>query len=131
MELSMFLAKLLGIYFLIMAVDMLLRRQELEGAVRDFASSKGLLMFSGSTSLLFGLAIVIAHPIYDQNWQGLITLLGYLLVIRGVIRFAFPSYVHKKTMTFFHGKYWFIFLVVLVLGAYLTWCGFNCQMPMQ
>ena len=48
MELSIFLAKLLGIYSLIVGVDLLLRRHELAGAVKDFASSKGLLVLSGS-----------------------------------------------------------------------------------
>ena len=100
MELSLFLAKLLGVYLLIIAADMLFRKSELEKAVKDFASSKGLLLLSGSSSLFVGLAIIFAHPVYARNWEGLVTLLGYLLVVRGIMRFAFPSLVQKKGLRY-------------------------------
>ncbi len=125
MELSIFLAKLLGIYLLIIAADLLFRRHELEGAVKDFASSKGLLVFSGSLSLLLGLAIVIAHPVYQMNWQGFITFVGYLLILRGLWRIAFPTRLQKKLVSCFHRGYWGILLILVVLGAYLTYLGFT------
>jgi hypothetical protein len=128
MELSIFFAKLLGIYLLVMAADLLLRRHELEGAMKDFASSKGLLVFSGSTSLLLGLALVLGHPVYQFDWQGLITLIGYILILRGVGRIAFPTHLQKNIVSFFHREYWSLFLVVLVLGAFLTYKGFSTTM---
>ena len=125
MVLSIFLAKLLGLYLLIVAADLLLRRKELEGAVKDFASSKGLLVFSGSLSLLFGLAIVISHPVYEQDWRVVITLLGYLLILRGIMRFAFPSHIQKKLASVFRKRHWAIFIILVILGAYLTYSGFT------
>ncbi len=125
MVLSIFLAKLLGLYLLIVAADLLLRRRELEGAVKDFASSKGLLVFSGSISLLLGLAIVIAHPIWESSWRGLITLIGYLILLRGIARIAFPTSIQKRIVSFFKRRYWTIFSVLLVLGIYLAYSGFS------
>lgn len=127
MELSLYLAKLLGLYFLIVALDMLFRRKELEGAVKDFASSKGLLLFSGAFSLIAGLAIVIGHPVFEPNWHGLITLLGLLFILKGIARFAFPSRFQKRMVSFFHRRYWLLFLIMLVVGAYLTYSGFSVQ----
>ena len=125
MELSIYLAKLIGIYLLIVAADMLLRRHEIKGAVKDFASSKGLVVFSGSISLLLGLAIVIAQPIYEASLQGVITLFGYLLILRGVWRIAFPTRIQKRLVSCFQQGYWLIFLILAALGAYLTYYGFN------
>lgn len=124
MELSIFLAKLLGVYMLIIAAEILLRRAEFEGIVKDVASSKGLLAFSGSFSLLLGLAIAIAHPVHTFNWAGLITLIGYLLILRGIIRVAFPTHIQGKLCSMFHQGYWAIFAVSAVVGAYLTYSGF-------
>jgi len=124
MALSIFLAKLFGLYLLIVALDLLVRRHELEGAVKDFVSSKGLLFFSGSISLFLGLAIVIAHPIYEWSWRGLITLLGYLLIIKGIMRVAFPTRLQKSMISLFHRGYWGLFVVLLILGVYLTYSGF-------
>ena len=127
MELSIFLARLLGLYLLIVAADLLLRRHELQGVVKNFASSKGLLVFSGSFSLLLGLAIAIAHPVYEVNWRGFITLLGYLLIARGTLRVAFPTRQQKKLVSFFHQRYWTIFLILLIFGIYLTYSGFSAN----
>jgi Na+/melibiose symporter-like transporter len=125
MELSIFLAKLLGLYLLIVAADLLLRKHELEKALKDFASSKGLLVFSGSMSLLIGLTITIAHPIYTQDWRGLITLVGYVLIFRGVIRMVFPSFLQKRIVPLFHKRHLIIVLILLVVGGYLTYSGFS------
>jgi uncharacterized membrane protein HdeD (DUF308 family) len=125
MDLSIFLARLIGLYLLIVAADLLFRRHEFEMAVKDFASSKGLLVFSGSISLLLGLAIVIAHPVYELSYHGLITLLGYLMILRGIWRIAFPSRVQKKLVTCFQKGYRGIFILLLVLGVYLTYIGFS------
>lgn len=125
MEFSLFLAKLLGLYLLIMAIDLLLRRKELEGAVKDFSTSKGLLVFSGSVSLFLGLVIVIAHPVYEMNWRGLVTLLGYLLILRGLARVAFPSRLQKKLVACFKQGYWPILIILLIIGIFLTYSGFS------
>ncbi len=124
MDLSLFLAKLLGLYLLIVALDLLLRRKELESAVKDFASSKGLLVFSGSISLVLGLAIAIGHPIFELSWRGLITLFGYLLILKGVMRMAFPSHLQKKIVFLFQKRYWIMFFILIILGIYLTYSGF-------
>ena len=130
MELSIFLAKLLGIYLIIIALDMLFRIREVEASVKDFASSKGLIAFSGSTSIFVGLIIILMHPFYDWNWMGLITILGWLLVIRGIMRFLCPTYMHKRLVPLFHGRYWLIGLILLIIGIYLAYMGFTaCHCP--
>lgn len=122
---SIFWAKLLGIYLLIIVFDLLVRKQEAKKAVKDFAESKGLLFYSGSLSILLGLAILISHPIHEMCWKGLITVIGYLLVFRGLLRIAFPSFLHKEVYPVFHRNYWLLVLVLLVLGLYLTNAGFT------
>ena len=124
MGLSIFLAKLIGVYLLIATADMLLRKEKFEDALEDYASSKGLLFFSGSLSLLFGLGIVFGHPIYQINWRGLITLIGYLLVLRGLARIAAPVFIQGRLVKWFIQGYWFICGVLLVLGFFLAYKGF-------
>lgn len=125
MDLSIFLAELLGLYMLIMAAELLFRRKELAGAVKDLAACKGVIICSGSYSLLLGLAIVIAHPVYELDWRGFVTFIGYLMIVRGLIRVTFPSYLHKGLAAMFRKRYWLLFFVMLVFGAYLTYSGFT------
>lgn len=131
MELSIFLAKLLGVYMLIVALELITRRHEFEKAIVDFAACKGLIVFSGSVSLILGLAVVIGHPIYEVSFRGLITLIGYLLILRGVWRMAFTSNVQKKMAACFHKGYKECLLFLIVVGIYLTIAGFHIEMMSQ
>lgn len=124
MDVSIFLAKLLGIYLLIVAFELLFRKKEVEGVAKDFASSKGLISLSGSLSLFFGLAIIISHPIFIPSWQGVISAFGCLLIIRGLFRLTFPSRVQKNLTSSFHRWYWIVFLITLFVGLFLTAAGF-------
>jgi uncharacterized membrane protein HdeD (DUF308 family) len=124
MELSIFFAKLIGLFFLILVVLMLLRKQQIENFAKEFFATKGLLFFAGVINLLFGLTIAISHPIWEWNWRGLITLLGYLAILKGIVRIGFPDQdrtVEPKMM----GGYWIIVVVLAILGVYLTYSGFT------
>ena len=124
MELSLFLAKLLGLYLLIMAVIWIVRRKEVDLSAKQIIASRGMLALQAAGSILFGLFIVIDHPIYELSWRGLITLIGYLCILRGLLRLAFPVQVQRlgtKMLT-----KWFIpaIILIFVIGAILTYYGF-------
>lgn len=125
MELSLFLAKLIGIYMLIVAVIMLFRKNIFESVINEMVSSPGLLAFAGIINLVIGLAIAIGHPIYELSWRGLITLIGYLSIIKGIMRLAFPEQdrmIIKSVMR--RSGYWIVFAIVVILGLFLTYNGF-------
>lgn len=126
MDLSIFLAKLLGLYLLIVAVLWVLRKEQFESSVKDFVDSKGMLAFSGGISIVLGLAIAIGHPIWEWSWKGLISLLGYLFILQGIMRLGFPELVQKNTSKMLGGVgYWIGFAVIAILGIYLTYSGFK------
>lgn len=127
MGLSLFLAKLIGLYLLIVAAIMFLRRKEFEVAIKDIMASEGLLVFTGIINIILGLAIAIGHPIWELSWRGLITLLGYLSLVKGVGRLAFPVEVEDLTKRLLARKswgYWAIVGVMVLIGAFLTYHGF-------
>lgn len=124
MTLSIFLAKFIGIYFLIMAVVWLFFRHEFAKTLRDLITNHGVVALSGLINLLFGLAIAIAHPIFAFNWQGLITLIAYLFIISGICRIMYPQYAVKGFDWILNEGYWLILLFLLIAGLLLTYHGF-------
>lgn len=125
MELSLFLAKLLGIYMLVIAAIWLFCKRSLEVTRREILSSQGLLALAGVFSLLSGLAIVIGHPVWEASWRGVITFIGVLAIFKGVMRLGFPNTVHILVTSAFEKGYWAIFTLLVVLGIYLTYHGFH------
>jgi hypothetical protein len=125
MELSSFLAKFLGIYMLMIAVIWLARKKQFEAGVRSIILSSGLLSLTGAIHLIVGLTIAISHPIWEFNWQGLITILGCLAIFQGVFRLAFPEQAKKATLKSLEKGSWTWRLFLLIVGVILTYNGFT------
>lgn len=125
MELSLFLAKFLGLYFLILAVISFFQRGVMRNAAEEIFASRSCMALTGFVSLLFGLAIVVAHPIFELNWRGLITLIGCISLLKGVIRLAYPEYCRMIAEKMLTGKgYLSVMLLAVAAGSYLVYQGF-------
>ena len=127
MDLSIFLAQLFGLYFLIAGVIVMYRQRSLMPSVTEVIGSRPLIMTVAFGQLLAGLAILIAHPIFTSDWRGLITLIGSWIVIESLIYLLLPYGKVAKTLRKFNNGTWYTsggFLAVM-LGAYLTGKGFG------
>jgi uncharacterized protein YjeT (DUF2065 family) len=124
MDVSLFLAKLLGLYFLILAFICIFRKRQVRATGKELVSSPSALAVSAEISLLFGLVIAIDHTIWEADWRGVVTALGYLLILRGILRFGFPAHVKKCKTKLLDKGYPLVCLILLALGAYLTYWGF-------
>ena len=124
MGLSIFLAKLLGIYMLIVAAAWIVCKKQVDLSIKEIIDSKGLIAFSGLMNILLGLAIAIGHPLWELSWVGLITLLGYIMIIKGIMRLIFWEKAQKYMLKVISKGYWPIIVMLIVLGGFLTYSGF-------
>jgi hypothetical protein len=90
--LTIFLAKLLGLYCVILALAMMVRGQSAAAAKKAAVANPSLLLFLEVIGLALGLAMVLGHNI----WSGgilpvVVTLVGWLVVIRSAVLLAQPS----------------------------------------
>lgn len=127
MDLSLFLAKLFGLYFLIAGGILMMRQKSYMHIIMDVLGDKGLLMVVSLCQLIAGLALVIAHPIFTPDWRGVITLIGIWIVIEGIFYLAAPYYKVTKFIRMFNNSTWFTSggLLAVVMGAYLAGKGFG------
>ncbi len=123
MDLSLFLSKLIGLYLIIVALIWTFRKHDFETSSKELWNAGGTLALSGVVSLLIGLAIVIDHNMWELSYRGLITLLGWLIILSGVMRLGFPKSCHAWAHKIFHYRIPFI-IILLVLGCFLTYKGF-------
>jgi len=88
----------------------------------------GILFYlSGLLSLLAGLAIVNLHNRWQMDWRVIITVLGWLMTIGGIIRIVLPQVAIATGSTIYSGSASTIVpaLIIGTLGAFLSFKGYH------
>jgi hypothetical protein len=57
----------------------------------ELVGSLTLIYLFGLIDLASGLAIVLTHNVWMANWRVIITLIGWLMLIRGAVRILFAD----------------------------------------
>jgi hypothetical protein len=95
------------------------------GAVMtDLANSKGLLWLTGLITFVMGMVIVALYNVWSADWRVLVTLLGWLTVIKGAVITLFPSSMmlfYRRFLSNHHLTYSGVY--ALALGGLLLFLG--------
>ena len=126
--LTIFLAKLLGLYCIIAALAMMTRKQSTVATLKALIANPPLLLLVEVLGLAGGLAMIIGHNI----WSGgalpiVVTLVGWLMAIRGAGLLALSTNATMKLFEALRYEQLFYFYMgaTLLLGLYLTYAGFS------
>lgn len=125
--LELFIAKLFGLYLIIAGALVLIKKQSLMPAVMDIAKNRALTIVLGALDLAAGLAIVIAYPEASVTPIGLISLIGYMMVIEGIVYLTLPMKSIQKMVRSFGNRQWVMAggIVAVLVGIYLAGFGFG------
>ncbi|MGA7387499.1 MAG: hypothetical protein WBW99_06140 [Pseudolabrys sp.] len=81
----------MGPTFVAIALGMLINLGMYESMIAEALHTGILFYLSGLLSLLAGLAIVNLHNTWCADWRVIITILGWLMTIGGIIRIVVPQ----------------------------------------
>lgn len=125
--LELFIAKLFGLYLIIMGVLVLARKRSLMPGIIEIAKSRALTLVLGALEIVAGLAIVLTWSEVSMSPLGIIALIGYMMVIEGVVYLALPLKSIQKMVRSFGNKQWFMAsgIVAVLAGVYLAGFGFG------
>ena len=123
---ELFLAKVLGSYFIIAGVIALFRRGTIMPAVSQLAANKPLILVLAMAELLAGLSLVIAYPDLSFDYIGVITIIGWMLIVEAIIYLSTPSKEVQKFIKSFNTPLWYTSggAVAIITGIYLVNIGF-------
>jgi len=106
---------------------MLINRNLFPTIIGEVAHNYALIFLSGILTLLAGLAIVRVHNVWTGGWRVLITALGWLAVVSGLVRMWLPQGAAPIAEAFSGSATSLVIggLVVLVLGAFLSYKAYG------
>jgi hypothetical protein len=126
--LTVFLGKLIGLYCIIAALALMAHKHSTVESIKALIRNPPLLLLVEVIALIAGLAMVLGHNLWSGGALAVIvTLIGWLVTIRGVALLVLPEDVKLKLFDALrYEERFFIYMgVVLVLGIYLTFAAFN------
>ena len=127
MQPAVFIARLVGPAFVAVGLGILLNGPFYTSLLAEATRSPTLIYFSGLISLIPGLAILNLHRTWTSDWRVIITILGWLLVIGGVIRIVLPATTAALAADLYSkpAALLIVSAVVIVVGGFLTFFGYR------
>ena len=127
MQPAVFIARLVGPTLVAVGVGILLNGPFYTALIVEAVHSPTLIYFSGLIALLPGLAILNVYRAWTADWRVIVSILGWLMVIGGVIRLVLPATtatlatdIYSKPATLL-----IVAVIVIVVGGYLSFEGYR------
>ena len=123
---SVFIAKILGPCFLIIAAGIMFNQQAYRKVMEDYCKNAALVFFGGVLALVIGIIVVLHHNIWVAGWPLMITIYGWGGMLKGIWLIVFPNTVSKFTQSYLRNRALLLVhsVLVLIFGTFLTIFGY-------
>jgi len=120
MDISIFLARMLGIIFVLMPIIVWFDESKVESLV-EVIKKKNFLFAFGVFTLLFGSVIVSCHSLWLFNWKLVVTLVGWFFLLIGIASFISSSTTSKVFSLILENKLLLrgLLIILFIVGLYL------------
>ncbi len=125
MNLSIFIAQIYAVVFIAVGLGLLFEPKYYHKVFDDIMKEPGVLYFGGMAALVVGFLIVTYHNIW-QNWPMLVTMVGWVALIKGIALLVFPKYMVRWTKNWVANMHFLQIwgLITVMLGVVFGYCGF-------
>lgn len=126
MQLSLLLAKVIGLLLISVAAALLVNRKNID-LLFNLYKQPGNVFITGILETALGIIFVLNHNIWTLDFRGIITVIGWVLLLRGVGRILFPSRIPRMLEKFKKMRSVFapLLIFIFIIGLYLTYVGFT------
>ena len=119
---NIFFVKFMGYFMFLTGSALFLSKETRTAMLENMKNNESFLIAMGYITLLIGLPIVILHNVWELNVLGLVTLMGWVTLIKGFVFLAKPSMVKKRELSEKKSK--IRGLIGALIGLGLMYCGY-------
>jgi hypothetical protein len=123
---SIFLARLLGPLLLLPGIGLFINPRAFRTMAAEVVGSITLVYLFGLMDVAAGLAIVLTHNVWAASWRVLITLIGWLLLVRGAVRVLATDWIMGYAARIIRNDRLYPVSggVLVILGVVLSYFGY-------
>ena len=124
METSIFLAKFWGWYLIIFFLVLSFNPKRIRQIFEDLKDQKFVILLA-FVSIVIGLLNVLFHNSWESDWTIIITLMGWGMLLEGLLLLAFPNLI-AKWLEYIHIKLvQVIYILMFLVGIFLLNMAYN------
>ena len=123
-ELQIF--QLLGLVYFVIGAGMFFNAEFYKRTMIDYSKSGPAMFVSGILSLVIGCLLVTFHNTWDWNWSIIITIVGWIAFLKGVMILVSPGITNRvmKFMRLEEMNFKILGMILALLGASLIHLGY-------
>ncbi len=127
MEVNLFLSKLIGLTCFFAGLGLLINHKNLAKGIMKYVKDEFQMFFWGMMTFVIGFVILFNHCLWETPSEIIVTLFGWLAVIKGVLLMLLPNKIWVSLAKSVNTTTWSIIkgLVVVLVGLYLASVGFG------
>jgi hypothetical protein len=124
MYIQIVLARILGVVLLVTGLSVS-SKKSIIAIVKESQQHRAFLWLSGLVALVLGCTLLGLYSTWNSGWYALITLIGWIAVLKGIAILLFPDATIKFYKKFKTEKLLSSAgIVVIILSIVLLWAGF-------
>jgi hypothetical protein len=130
MDITNLFEKVFGLYLIISGILVVTQQDHVMSMARVFGKDQALRMAIGGLITLGGLFMTVAYYDWTTISSSIITIVGWLILLKGLVYFVTPEVKFQKMLADFNRSNWYsIFgIISVIIGAYLAAFGFGWLM---
>ncbi len=91
MDTSLLVARIAAVAYISMALGMALSPDYYKHELAKLMDNAGFKFLAGFMALVLGMLIVAEHNLWESNWTVLVTLIGWISLLKGVMLLVLPN----------------------------------------
>ena len=126
METSIFIAKILGLVYLAVGLGMIFSPGYYREKFEEMVKNASFMYLGGLLALVVGFLVITYHNIWENSWVVLVTIIGWLALLKGLLLLIFPRTMINLCMPLVKKDSCLIAkgIIVLILGLIFGYFGF-------
>lgn len=126
METSQFIARILAICYLSFGLGLVFSSKFYKREIPKLVDNPALLIYGGLGATILGYLIIHYHNHWVMDWTVVITIIGWIALVKGVTLLLFPeSYKIYKNNILHENVLLKLFIpITLIVGLFFAYFGF-------
>jgi len=123
MDIALVTAKILGTYLVISGFFLMFRGKTLPYLLKDFFDHPATVYLTGIILIFLSTLLLIQNNIWDGTWRTIITVLGWLVLLKGLAYIFVPEMLHKLVSRKILESLNVYGIIAVIGGAWLFFVG--------